>query len=54
MWRYEIRDDENRLLDMRREYLTEQAAEEAGVLALRAIQVGAPGRNLKLKTETDG
>jgi hypothetical protein len=54
VWRYEIRDQENRLLDMRREYFTEKAAQEAGMLALRAIQASTPGRELRLKTETDG
>jgi hypothetical protein len=54
VWRYEIRDDQDRLLDMRREYFTEQAAQEAGTLALRAIQESRPIRELRLKTETDG
>lgn len=53
MWRYEIW-DEQKLIDMRRKYFTENEAEEAGRTALRAIQDITPGRELKLVTETDG
>jgi len=53
MWRYEIW-DEQKLIDMRRRYFSEDAAQEAGTTALRAIQDITPGRELKLVTETDG
>lgn len=53
MWRYEIRDTENRLLDMRREYFTEQATQDAGKHALRVVQDITPGRELKLIIEAD-
>ena len=53
MWRFEIRDDRNRLLDMRRRYFTEDEAQEAGTLALRAIEQISPGRQLRLLTAAD-
>ena len=53
MWRFEIRDDRNRLLDMRRRYFTEDEAQEAGTLALRAIEQISPGRELRLLTAAD-
>lgn len=53
MWRYEIW-DEQKLVEMRRQYFSEDEAREAGRTALRAIQDITLGRELKLITETDG
>ena len=53
MWRYEIRDDQNRLLELRREYLTQQAAQKAGEKARAAILQLTPGRKLAIVTADD-
>ena len=52
MWRYEIW-DEQKLIEMRRRYFTEDEAQEAETTALWAIQDITPGRESKLVTETD-
>lgn len=53
MWWYEVRDANNRLLDMRREYFTEQAAQDAAECAKRALQNSTSEDPLKVIILTD-
>lgn len=53
MWRYEIHDSEDRLVEVRRQYLTRSGAEEAGKYALTMIHQIVPDRTFKLTVHED-
>jgi hypothetical protein len=53
VWRYEIRDNKNHLLEVRRGFSTQTEAEANGNRALKVMLDIIPGRELKLIFGTD-
>lgn len=53
VWRYEIRDKKNHLLEVRRGFSTQTEAEADGNRALKVMLDIIPGRELKLIFGTD-